>query len=60
MSIEPLLIERLTQPFFAQGESVVYAAECCGKVLVTVIKPERCSSCSRVPEVLELRPPEAG
>lgn len=57
MPIEPLLIERLTQPFFAQGEPVVYATECCGRVLVTVVRPKTCTSCGREPESLELRPP---
>jgi hypothetical protein len=48
-SLDPVLLARLTQPFFDQGESVVYLAQCCDRLAVSVLLPEkaRCSQCQR-------------
>lgn len=57
--IEPEVLAVLCRPFFDQGEQVVYASECCGRVSVMVQEPRRCGTCQGKPEVTTVRRPEA-
>lgn len=43
-------VGRIAPQFFAEGHERVYAATCCGRVLVTLEQPEKCSTCGNVPE----------
>lgn len=41
---------RVAPQFLAEGHDKVYAAQCCGRILVTVEEPEKCGTCGKKPE----------
>lgn len=43
------VVGRIAPQFFAEGHKQVYAAMCCGRVLVTTEEPEICRSCGKKP-----------
>lgn len=50
------IIRRLTAPLLAQGEPAVYAAECCGRIFVSIARPETCGKCNQPFDAIEVRP----
>ena len=44
------VIGRIAPQFFAAGHEKVFAAICCGRVLVTVEEPKACRTCEEKPE----------
>ncbi len=51
MSIDPVLLETLCAPFFAEDPTrLLYTATCCGRIYVGPIAPTSCRTCTNIPE----------
>lgn len=47
-----LVLQRLLEPYFAQGETSVVVASCCGRLFAGTEVPAKCRVCEKTPEVV--------
>jgi len=43
-------VRAIAWPFFDQGYTRVYVAECCNRILVSVVEARTCKTCGNVPK----------
>lgn len=48
-----LVLRRLAEPYFAQGEPFVVMASCCKRIFIGTEVPAKCRVCEQTPEVVK-------